>query len=190
MFFFQNIDCSDIKIPVVEISAADAALLRGNLSLGVNISVEISCCDENVWEVWHSSGFLIAVSVIVGAVSVFVFLLSFYKLALFVRFKPNINIATIVLVLVCIGNVARAISYTVDPIFSRRTIPNPWLYIFLTFNLPFSAIATLAVALYWLELIINNSAVAVSGFLQRLRWPFLIMGLLVMALELGVSYVK
>eukprot|EP01122_Echinamoeba_exundans_P015990 TRINITY_DN7979_c0_g1_i1.p1 TRINITY_DN7979_c0_g1~~TRINITY_DN7979_c0_g1_i1.p1 ORF type:complete len:269 (-),score=15.17 TRINITY_DN7979_c0_g1_i1:15-821(-) len=116
-----------------------------------------------------------------------VFIISFAKIALFLRFQRKIHVGLIILLLVCIGNLIRALVNVTDPIGTRRIIPNPWQFIFLTLHLPFSTIATLAITLFWLELVTREGKVAVSNFLHRLLWPFVVAGFLLVALELSTS---
>jgi hypothetical protein len=172
------------------------------------VSATITCCDANPWEEWNSSGWMWGFSVIVGGYvfppesnvsllryltlrvlryALYVFLFALYKFAWLIKVRPQFNVSAVTLALVMVGNCIRAITNVTDPILSRKTFPNPSEYVLLTVTWPFTTIATLCITFYWLEIIKLNKKVQVSSFLNKLFWPFIVAGTVLITIELASS---
>jgi hypothetical protein len=118
-----------------------------------------------------------------GACSV----LALVKLIGFVRSTGlRFNIAQICLLIELIANMFRLIYLSLDPIYAGRIFLAHQAHMMITISWPLTIITTLLITLYWLELLTQNR-VRVPGFLSSLRWPFVGVSLLMVALELATS---
>lgn len=79
------------------------------------------------------------------------FLTATYKIAMTVRNKGRqwFSIGSLTMCFLCLANFVRAMVNVIDPIESRRIIPNPWENIMVTITFPLTSMATLAITFYW-----------------------------------------
>lgn len=104
-------------------------------------------------------------------------------------FGAQISVPQVCLALLALVNMFRTTYCAIDPVYFGLVMNGHAAHMTSTITIPANIIATLLVAFYWSELLDRNN-VQVNTFLSRMRIPFIILSLLVTAVEIASSALR
>lgn len=144
--------------------------------------------DPNPWLLVETS-VLPALGVVTLTFSGIVAIMAVYKLTVLVLvYGFQLSVSQVVLWLTLIGSVLRAVFGGVDP---WAAYGGTFLFeqVFVSIHYPFVVASCLLLSLYWHELI-KKTGGKINLFLDKLKWPFLIVSVVMFCFELATGILR
>jgi hypothetical protein len=181
-------ELSTFNISIIEASRDDFIDVEKILIEGEQIFVTLTS-EGNEWTdvIVNSVATIIVFRVIFGGCSVGLMVYSLYKLVLFVRAQgSHFNVPQVCLALEFISNAWRILFAVVNP-FGCFFVFGGALDSFLdTISLPYSTATFVLITFYWHEALVDTS-IRIYPFLAKLKIPFFVIMLALIAVDLIVS---
>lgn len=181
-----------LTAPMVELNENDANTVQqimNSVKKNGSIIVTISSGDHNVWAPLFRSTWFILFRVYMCALSaVGVYLAStrlFRWRSAHLRGVHVSRIAVVCLLIEGVSNLTRLVYFAIDPLFSGQIIPYLPSRILLTITGPLGFITTVLIALFWAQIL--KSRTFAGSFLTKMKWPFCILSLFLLALDVVVA---
>jgi hypothetical protein len=190
VFAWDGGKSSSIPLPSVIISLPGRLTLQQYLSKGYNITVRVTSGDYNPWLDVADSGVMIFYSVFLGGFALSVIIIALVKFITLVRYRGcHLTLPHLVLCFEIVGNADRLVAVTVDPLQLRIVFPFVVNQMLFTTSWPFTILTTILLTFYWHELIYKTD-VRVNTFLNKLKIPFWIIAVVLIAVEFTISLLR
>jgi hypothetical protein len=172
--------------PVFEITLAQNKTLAGwfkNQTKGVFITMEN---DPNPWKNTRAIG-VPTLALVVLTTAGIILIMATYKLTMLIlRDGLCWSLGQLVLIFNILALVTRILWAASNPFGAYNTTSIIWVQVSLTLPFPFVQGGALLIALYWHEMI-QRTNTKINLFLNKMKWPFVIMCVLMFGFELAGS---
>eukprot|EP01125_Pyxidicula_operculata_P004858 TRINITY_DN1809_c1_g1_i3.p1 TRINITY_DN1809_c1_g1~~TRINITY_DN1809_c1_g1_i3.p1 ORF type:complete len:386 (-),score=28.22 TRINITY_DN1809_c1_g1_i3:80-1237(-) len=188
---------SDVEIPVVEVGLYQSIpWISVLLTSGSNLTVYVNDSDPNMWRDFVAEG---PYHIYFGSLWLLVsFSLLIYALSKTYGYYQNrgaqLNTGFVFLLIESFCNLERFFFFLIDPMFTHQVLPHVAISVMYTFTYPFSLITSLLITLTWLEILKSAKnlagASARATFLKTSRYPFLVLSIILIVLEIVSSTMR
>lgn len=159
-----------------------------------NLTATLTPGDLNVYRDIRNGWYFTAFSLVMTLYAAYVSALAGSKLSIYVRVHGfEFSIAQVSLAIHFASNLYRAIYVALDPFYAGRYFTGPQAHAQVTVTWPVPIVTTMLVSLYLRELLEKltlKGSLRISNFLTKMKWPFAIVSLTVIALEISNSTLR
>ena len=177
------------SFPVFEITTKQNESMSGwykNQSHGIKVLITF---DKNPWDRTFSTALPIDGIIILIFAGVTAILAAWKLTLLILRNGFQLSMAQVTLAINIFGGLLRMTFGAIDPFGASGTTNFAFSQIFLTLSFPSAISGALLISLYWHEMI-KRTGNKINMFLDRLRWVFLMITLLMHIFELAIATLR
>lgn len=161
-----------------------------NFTAPIWASVDVNA-DENTFTTARNSGFMVFWRIFFTLLAGITGALAGAKLIAYWRTVGlELSVGQVILWLQFFASLFRACYAAIDPIYQGYTLmagyQAHWIY---SIHFPINIITTLLLSLYWKELM-DSTKVTVAGFLSKMKIPFFLLSLFVVAIEVACDALR
>jgi hypothetical protein len=187
--FWTGEDMSQIQFPVTEVRVGEFDAIHQELLEGAEIEIHMTS-EGNPWLILSGSVTVTVIfRVLLGGYALAMIIFGLYKLILFIKHQgPHFNIPQVCLALEIIANMWRVIYLVIDPLgcqFVYGSAANSFLD---SVSIPYTTATFVILTFYWHE-IVSDASIAIYPFLSKLKIPFFVIMLLLIAMDMTLSLV-
>eukprot|EP00029_Vermamoeba_vermiformis_P007765 TRINITY_DN344_c0_g1_i2.p1 TRINITY_DN344_c0_g1~~TRINITY_DN344_c0_g1_i2.p1 ORF type:complete len:437 (-),score=40.10 TRINITY_DN344_c0_g1_i2:28-1338(-) len=180
-------DASQIQIHVAGVKIQEFSPVLLQMTEGYEVVITLTS-EGNTWsKAFISISTAVFMRGICGAASIGLIAFGLWKLIMFVKRQgSHFNVPQVCLALEIIANIWRILSTIVDPLGCHQVLPTVFSNYANAAALPFGTATFVLVTFYWHE-IISDSSIKIHTFLNRLKIPFFVIMLCMIALDITLT---